>query len=238
MADTTDRSDVRSTVVAAAATLLHEHGPAAVTTRGVAQGAGVQAPTIYRLFGDKDGLLDAVAEHVLAQYVSAKSEIVDAAATAGVDALDDLRSGWEMQIEFGLANPAIFRLLSDPDRVRESSAARAGKRILENRIHRIAQTGRLRVGEPRAVALVQAAAIGAIQTLLATPVDDRDWGLADAMYDAVLWQILVDAPERPEHGAAATVIAFRAIAPQLDALSDAERGLLVQWLDRAIDAAD
>jgi AcrR family transcriptional regulator len=36
-------------------------GRRAVTTRAVAAGAGVQAPTIYRLFGDKDGLLDALA---------------------------------------------------------------------------------------------------------------------------------------------------------------------------------
>ena len=49
-----------------AARLLREQGAAAVTTRAVAMAAGVQAPTIYRLFGDKDGLLDAVAEYVLA----------------------------------------------------------------------------------------------------------------------------------------------------------------------------
>lgn len=33
----------------------------------------------------------------------------------------------------------------------------------------------------------------------------------------------------------AIAVAFRAIAPELTALSDAERGLLVDWLDRAID---
>ncbi|MDQ2795770.1 MAG: TetR/AcrR family transcriptional regulator, partial [Actinomycetota bacterium] len=43
-----------------AARLLQEEGPAAVTTRGVALAAGVQAPAVYRLFGDKDGLLEAV----------------------------------------------------------------------------------------------------------------------------------------------------------------------------------
>ncbi|WP_338419811.1 TetR family transcriptional regulator [Streptomyces klenkii] len=36
-----------------------------MTTRAVAAAAGVQAPAIYRLFGDKDGLLEAVAEQRL-----------------------------------------------------------------------------------------------------------------------------------------------------------------------------
>jgi AcrR family transcriptional regulator len=43
-----------------------------VTTRSVALAAGVQPPTIYRLFGDKDGLLDAVAEHGFAHYAANK----------------------------------------------------------------------------------------------------------------------------------------------------------------------
>src|SRR6476469_4424604 len=106
------RADNRMRIVAVAARLLQEDGPLAVTTRGVADAAGVQPPTIYRLFGDKDGLLEAVAEQVMATYVSAKAEIVKAASAADVDPLDELRSGWEMQIDFGVANPAVFRLLS------------------------------------------------------------------------------------------------------------------------------
>src|ERR1700679_2551446 len=107
---TSSRAGTRSRIVDVAARLLREEGPAAVTTRGVAEAAGVQAPMIYRLFGDKDGLLEAVAA-----YVSAKAEGVKAASAADSDPLDDLRAGWEMQIDFGVANPALFRLLSDPD---------------------------------------------------------------------------------------------------------------------------
>src|SRR5689334_12799077 len=162
-------------------------GPVAVTTRGVAEGAGVQAPTIYRLFGDKDGLLEAVAEQVLATYVAANA----------VDPLDDLHAGGRAQIDFGLDNPAVFRLLSDPDRAGRSPAARSGMLVLESRVHRIALTGRLRVSEQGAVHLVHAAGVGTVQTLLAVPPDQRDPGLADAMYEAVLSQILVDVPAPP-----------------------------------------
>ena len=232
---TSSRADTRSRIVDVAARLLREEGPAAVTTRGVAEEAGVQAPMIYRLFGDKDGLLEAVAEHVMATYVCAKAADVKAASAAGVDPLDDLRAGWEMQINFGVANPALFRLLSDPDRVLHSPAAQSGRHVLESRVHRVAATGRLRVDERRAVDLIQAAGIGAIQTLLSTPPDQRDPRLPESMFQAILGQILTDAPERPESGPIAAAVAFRAIAPRLDMLSEAERQLLAEWLDRAID---
>lgn len=229
------RSDTRSKIVEVAARLLREHGPAAVTTRGVAEEAGVQAPAIYRLFGDKDGLLDAVAEHVMATYVFAKAAIVQAASADNIDPLDDLRAGWQMQIEFGVTNPALFRLLSDPDRVVHSPAAQSGKRVLESRVHRVAASGQLRVSEERAVNVIQAAGIGVIQTLLSTPPEHRDAGLAESMYEAVLGQILTDAPEPPESGPMAATVAFRAIAPQLEMLSAAEQRLLIEWLDRAVD---
>ena len=233
---TSSRTDTRSKIVDVASRLLREQGPAAVTTRGVAEAAGVQAPAIYRLFGDKDGLLEAVAEHVMAGYVAAKADVVAVASAAAADPLEDLHAGWRSQIEFGTANPTLFRLLSDPERVRHSPAAEAGRRVLEARVHRVAATGRLRVGEQRAVGLLQAAGIGAIQTLLATPPAQRDPGLAEGMYEAVLRHVLTDAPVPADDGPTATAVALRAVAPGLDGLSSAERQLLVEWLDRVVDS--
>jgi AcrR family transcriptional regulator len=230
------RSDTRSRIVDVAARLLREQGAAGVTTRGVAEAAGVQAPAIYRLFGDKDGLLDAVAEHVMATQVSGKAAVVQAASAAGVDPLDDLRAGWEAQIEFGVANPGLFRLLSDPDRAVSSPAAQAGRQVLASRVHRVAATGRLKVSERRAVDVIQAAGIGTILTLLATPVEQRDAGLADSMYQAVLGQLLTDAPRAAEDGPRAVAVAFRAVAPGFDVLSEGEQRLLAEWLDRVVDA--
>lgn len=135
----------RAAIINVAARMLQDHGAAAVTTRKVAHGAGVQAPTIYRLFGDKNGLLEAVSEHVTATFVSTKAAVVEAASADSVDPLVDLRAGWQNQIEFGLANPALFRLLSDPDRALRSPAAQLGRRVLESRVRRVAETGRLRV---------------------------------------------------------------------------------------------
>jgi len=238
VAEPTDvRGATRARVVDVAARLLQEQGPAAVTTRAVAEGAGVQAPTIYRLFGDKDGLLEAVAEHVMAAHVSAKTAKEAAAVAADSDALEDLATSWRSQIDFGLANPAVFRMLSDPSRIQRSPAAQSGQRVLESRVHRVATTGRLRVGEQRAVGLIQSAGVGVIQVLLSTPPEQRDLGLADEIYDAVLAQVLTDAPPHDDDGPAATAVTLRALAPGLEALTTAERELLVEWLDRVIGSA-
>ena len=228
------RSTTQAKIIDAAARLLREHGPAAVTTRSVAEQAGVQPPAIYRLFGDKDGLLEAVAEHVMAAFVSSKAATVEAAAADNVDPLDDLRAGWQSQIDFGLANPALFLLLSDPTRTGRSRAARAGKRVLEARVHRIAAVGRLCVSEPRAVGMIQAAGIGVIQTLLATPPEHHDLDLAEAMFDAVLAQILTGAPAPPGAGPMTAAVTVRAVTPELTMLSNAERTLLDEWLARVV----
>jgi AcrR family transcriptional regulator len=64
-----ERDEVRARILAAAAALIADGGRDALTTRAVSAAAGVQAPTIYRLFGDKSGLLDAVAELGFAAYL-------------------------------------------------------------------------------------------------------------------------------------------------------------------------
>ncbi|GAA1944114.1 TetR/AcrR family transcriptional regulator [Nocardioides hwasunensis] len=235
---TTARDDARTRIVEVAARRLQEHGTSAVTTRGVADDAGVQPPSIYRLFGDKDGLLDAVLEHVMTTYATQKAAAV-AAQADDVDPVDDLRRSWARQIEFGLANPAVFALLSDPGRVRDSPGIRLGRQVLEGRVHRIAAAGLLAVDEPHAVEMIHAAGTGAVQALLATDPDGRDVRLPDAMLSAVLAQILVDGAPSRESGpiaAIAAVVAVRAVLPDLPGLSDAERELMGEWLDRVATA--
>jgi AcrR family transcriptional regulator len=99
------RDRTRAQLVEVAAQLLATAGPDAVTTRSVALAAGVQAPTIYRLFGDKSGLLDAVVEHGFASYMARKHLDADS------DPVQSLRAGWELHVGFGLANPELFRLM-------------------------------------------------------------------------------------------------------------------------------
>ncbi|MFF0312808.1 TetR/AcrR family transcriptional regulator [Streptosporangium sp. NPDC004379] len=229
-ADGVGRRKTRVNIVECAARLLREQGASAVTTRAVAQAAGVQAPTIYRFFEDKDALLDAVAEHVFATYVAGKT-----LAEAGGDPIADLRAGWDAHIGFGLANPALFGLLADPVRGARSPASAAGLEVLRARVHRVAAIGRLRVPEKRAVDLIHAAGTGTVLTLLATPPQHRDLDVADAMYETVARSILTEMPTLAADSPVAAVIAFRAVVPRLTTLTDTERALLSEWLDRVGD---
>ncbi|MEV0676414.1 TetR family transcriptional regulator [Actinosynnema sp. NPDC050436] len=90
----------------AAAGLLAEGGIDAVSTRAVAAAAGVQAPALYRLFGAKQGLLDAVAAHGFERYLAAKLT-----SPPGADPVEDLRRGWDVHVGFGLAHPAFYVLM-------------------------------------------------------------------------------------------------------------------------------
>jgi AcrR family transcriptional regulator len=221
------RPELRTRIVHAAAALLHEHGPAAVTTRGVAEAAGVQAPTLYRLFGDKDGLLDAVAEYELARYVTGKTLTED-----GDDPVADLQAAWNVHIEFGLANPALFILLADPARAARSPAAAAELNVLRDRVHRVASVGRLQIPEWRAVELIHAAGTGVVLTLLACPPENRDRRLPDTLYNAVMRTVLTEAPTLTVDGATSAAITLGAVLPQLTVLTPGERTVLAEWLDR------
>lgn len=183
----------RERIVLAAARLLADGGADAMTTRAVEAAAGVQTPAIYRLFGDKRGLLEAVAEHEYGEFVRVK------AAGAGDDADRDpigvLREAWRANVQFGLDHPALFALMNGDGRPGERWAAvELGYGILRARVERIAAAGRLRVSEQRAIQLIVASARGAVLTLNEQPANERDLGLLDDVLDGLIATIAIDAP--------------------------------------------
>ena len=209
-------------------------GRDALTTRAVAAAAGVQAPTIYRLFGDKGGLLDAVAEHGFATLPAGASR----SAEPGPDPVEDLRAGWDLHIGFGLANPAIYALMYGDPRPGVASPRRRGRpEVLERHVHRIAAAGRLRVSEGERSHLVHAAGLGTVLALLAMPEDAATRRFGPAR-EAVIAAITTDAPGagEPEPGDGGDRAARRA-AGRHAALSDGERHLLDEWLDRLADGS-
>lgn len=219
---------VRERIVEAAAELLAREGPEAVTTRGVAMAAVVQPPAIYRLFGDKDGLLEAVAEHGYAAFVASK--LVDARPE---DPIEDLRAGWDLAVEFGLTNPALYALMyGEPRRGTTSAAFRAGMEILLGRIHRLAAGGWLRVDERLAAALIHATARGAVLTWLSLPAEQRDRALLSAMREAMIAAVTTEEPAVGQPGPAGAARALRAVLPEQTSLSPGEQHVLGEWLDR------
>ena len=225
------RDRTRAQLVEVATELLASQGPDAVTTRSVALAAGVQAPTIYRLFGDKSGLLDAVVEHGWASYVASKHPV-----GADADPVEGLRAGWELHVGFGLANPELFRLMHTVCTPDGQATAAAGIRMLQARLHRVAQAGRLRVTERRAAGLIHAVGTGVVFTLIDQAEDERDETLADTAWESVCAAILTDASTAAITGPAAAAVTLRAALPGLTALTAAERALLGDWLDRIAES--
>ncbi len=55
------------------------------------------------------------------------------------DPVDDLRAGWDLHVDLGVANPALYSLRYDEHRPGPASpAASAAWEVLATRIHRIA----------------------------------------------------------------------------------------------------
>ena len=226
--DVVPDGDVQSRILAATSRLIAEGGREAATTRAVATAAGVQPPTIYRLFGDKQGLLEAVAEHDLAVYVAAKVQ-----RTPNPDPIEDLREGWDAHIAFSLANPGLFAILAgDPQSKEASPAARAGRDALKRRMRRVASVGLLKTSEDRATDLWHAAGIGTVFTLLSQPEAARDPDLSAFTRETILAAIAAVAETRAERRPQSAAAELRASLKSVRGLSAGERLLLEELLDR------
>lgn len=238
MESTTDMNP-RDRILQAAARLLAEGGREAVSTRAVSRAAGVQAPTIYRQFGDMQGLLDAVASHGYATYLASKRE-----RATSHDPVEDLRRGWNLHIDFGLANPALYTLMYGyPRPDTPHPAAAEAQEILRGQLRRIAEAGRLCVGVERAADMIHAAAVGVVLVLLGHGGARGDQKLSVATREAVLAAITTDphAPSAhtlpaPHRDATRYAVALKASLSQ-DArrFTTAERALFSEWLARFID---
>lgn len=220
----------RDRIIEAAAALLTQGGGDAVSTRAVSAAAGVQAPAIYRIFGDKQGLLDAVASHGFADYLRSKT-----AGRPTDDPVADLRRGWDLHVGFGLANPAFYTLIYGGQRPgTEPPAAREASAVLAGMIRRIAAAGLLRMSEDRAAFLVHSTGRGVTLTLISQPENARDMSLSILARESVIATVTTDPPQHTEPGGGVIghAVALRAALPQTASLTDPERALLTEWLDR------
>ncbi len=226
----------RERILQAAMILLAKGGRDALTTRAVAEAARVQPPILYRLFNDKAGLLNAVADYGFGVYMAKKRPPVDTE-----DSVESLRAGWRLHVQFGLSNPELYLLMyADPHPGMESMAAQRSHRILRDHMQRAAAAGRLRVSEERAARLFHAAACGTVMTLLGMTGEQRDMSLSETACGAALAAIVTDHPILPAPTVAVAATTLRALVTGAEAahpsepnvFTEAERALLVEWLDR------
>jgi len=243
MSSRDQKPDARARIVRAATELLATGGRDAVTTRAVSAAAGVQPPTIYRHFGDMQGLFEAVARDTLATYAREK-----ASRPLTSDPVEDVRRAWDLHVAFSLAHPDVFALLySGPSVAAFRPVIDEGVALLQGLVARIAEAGRLRVDVAHATDLLHAAGTGVTLTLAATPPEERDPRLSETVREAILTAITVpgsaEAPNgetdaaRAAERVAVHAVALRALLTEAPSvLSPAERQLLSDWLDRLVTA--
>ncbi|MBR7825964.1 TetR/AcrR family transcriptional regulator [Actinospica sp. MGRD01-02] len=232
----------RELILSAAVNLLAEAGPSGLSTRAVAAAAGVQTPTLYRLFADKDGLLDAVADFGFESYLAEKR-----AFETSDDPIDDLRRGWDVHVQFGLANPAIYTLMyGNAQPGRRPAAAAENRAIMRAMLERANAQGLLRVPVETATVAIEASTTGSVLLLLALPEQARHAGLIRPLRDIVLDAVTERTASRDDRSPIAdraqALLGIITPAGGTDPVTDAgfsvfEAGLLREWLARLEEAA-
>lgn len=222
---TSDAPSAHERILRAALELLDEGGAEAVSTRAVTARAQVQAPALYRLFGDKEGLLDAAVERVHADWVAAKST-----RTLPEDPVEAIRVGFDDAVRFGLDHPAAYRLAQA--RADPGAAIALGIAMLQEKVATVARAGRLRETPERASALLHAVGRGVTLSLLDTPPEQRDLRVAEVARESVIAAVTTEAPPGDRVTLTSTAVALRALLPEAEALLPAERQLMELWLER------
>lgn len=218
----------RSRILASASALVAEVGVDGMSIRDVCKAAGVTAPTVYHHFGDRKGLLDAVAADGFDRYLAEKRRRGPSA-----DPVEDLRLGWDGHLEFGLRHPALYGLMYGGVRTTQHPAAAEGERMLRGIVTRIADAGLLRTSVDSAVHAIHAATVGATLMLITNADAPGMDGLSEQMREIVLSSVLVTTRTelRGLAAAAADLLGLLARAP-VASLTPGELGILRELLGR------
>jgi AcrR family transcriptional regulator len=227
-----DKARTRRRILAAAAAIAESAGLDAVSTRSVAAAAGIRAASLYQLFGDKDGLLAALARHAFDLYLADKKSLPHTG-----DPVADMRRAWDSHVSFGLRHPALYVLMYGTGRPgRRPPAADEARELLLTFLDRMAAAGRLRLPPEVAARLLLAAITGVTLSLIGVPPEARDPEVSARMRDTLIGSLTAGPPPPPDAGPG---LAPRALA--LDAalgaadegeipLRPAETALLRDWL--------
>jgi AcrR family transcriptional regulator len=154
----------REALIAAAARLLDEGGPQAVTLRAVAKAVGLSHNAPYKHFADKQDLLAAVASRELSRPSGAGP------ADADDDPLPALRRMAQAYVDWAVQRPERFKLTFGPWRSGTpelDAAATAARARFVNAVVAAQARGQLASGDPeRITALILALAHGAADLAL------------------------------------------------------------------------
>jgi AcrR family transcriptional regulator len=140
--------DARERLLAAAFEIATRDGVDAVSTRAVCTAAGVQAPSPYHHFGDRSGLIRAVADAAFEEYFHRKDT---ATPVDDTDPRARVVAGWDAHIAFALAYPGLYPARYPTSGPLPSQVERSGA-LLRAGFDELEQTGALRPGITAALA--------------------------------------------------------------------------------------
>ncbi|MDN5586905.1 MAG: TetR/AcrR family transcriptional regulator [Brevibacterium sp.] len=217
--------DTRSRLLSAAADLIAAAPGEDFSLRAVCDAVGVKMPTLYHFFGSKQGLIEAVIEHGFDMYLSAKSS-----AESSGDPIQDLRTGWDAHVAFGLENPGFYTLMYGKVRPGYSPEAQSKpSEILRSLTGQAESQGRLVVGHEQAAAHILATNIGVTLRLIIQGEDDPE--LSAAVREGVFAAITGTAQTNGDGERSGHSLIERAAAhPEL--LGATETQLFIQWIGR------
>lgn len=211
----------REKLIAAAADMITRSPGEDFSLRAVCDTVGVKLPTAYNFFGSKQGLADAVVEHGFDMYIAEKQ----AMEWTG-DPIQDIRTGWDAHVDFGLANPGFYALMYGKVQPGHAPAAQSRPaEILLGLTTKAAEQGRLTVPPEQASAHILATNIGVTLRQIIQGSPDPD--LSAAIREGVICAITGTGREGDD-AAAATVAEKAAASP--DILGPTETRLFLQWL--------
>lgn len=102
-----DRARRRERYLDAAIAVISDEGPGA-SMEAIAQAAGVSKPILYRHFGDREGLVEALAERFVGELAERLGAILD----SGGDPIELLRRSIDAYVDTIEDDPSLYRFLT------------------------------------------------------------------------------------------------------------------------------
>jgi AcrR family transcriptional regulator len=226
--------EMRARMLRAAEALLLESPECDISTRAVCEAVGVGAPVLYRLFGDKNGLLAAVVDRAFERYLASKRS-----QAVSDDPVSDLYSAWDLHIAFALKNRVVYRMAYAPSLAEVPAGVEQARQLLLQRLVRCAEGGRLTTTPKEAAQIMMAAATGVALSLIAQPSTFDYPALSQQVRDSVLRELLVQTvpPDRRPDTLKSVALQMAALLrANQTPLTGPELALMLQWLDTVSSA--
>jgi AcrR family transcriptional regulator len=220
----------RSRILDVTESLLRSMGRDAITIRAVADESKVQLPALYRLFGDKVGLLDAVVERGFTRYMAIESEDRES-----LEPVEQLRRGWDIHVRFGLENPELYGLMYAESYSRKvTPAAQIALDGLNALIGRLAASGSLKVSQEEATFVAFSSASGAVLSTYFLPDALHNPSYLVNIRESMISSITTEAKGGDRGLIANAVTTLGGNLDHLKILSPNEKNLLHEWLNRIL----